>query len=152
MTAPTTACPPPLATIGYQSATLADVIGRLRSAGVRTVIDVRAIAASRRPGFSKTVLAASLTEAGIGYVHLRALGTPKAGREAARAGRIAEMRAIFEAHLEEPDAQTQLAEAAVLAAERPAALLCFEADAGGCHRAVIAGRLRAATGCAIVDL
>ncbi|MDB5482238.1 MAG: hypothetical protein JWO83_3291 [Caulobacteraceae bacterium] len=152
MTAPTTACPPPLATIGYQSATLADVIGRLRSAGVRTVIDVRAIAASRRPGFSKTMLAASLAEAGIGYVHLRALGTPKAGREAARAGRIAEMRAIFEAHLEEPDAQTQLAEAADLAGERPAALLCFEADAGGCHRAVIAERLCAASGCAIVDL
>jgi uncharacterized protein (DUF488 family) len=152
VTAPTTACPPPLATIGYQSATLADVIGRLRSAGVRTVIDVRAIAASRRPGFSKTMLAASLAEAGIGYVHLRALGTPKAGREAARAGRIAEMRAIFEAHLEEPDAQTQLAEAADLAGERPAALLCFEADAGGCHRAVIAERLCAASGCAIVDL
>jgi uncharacterized protein (DUF488 family) len=144
--------PPPLATIGYQSATLADVIARLQSAGVELLIDVRAIAASRRPGFSKTTLAASLAEAGVGYVHLRALGTPKAGREAARAGRIAEMRAIFEAHLEEPDAQAQLAQAAALAAERRSALLCFEADARGCHRAVIAEHLQAASGCAVVDL
>jgi uncharacterized protein (DUF488 family) len=98
------------------------------------------------------VLAASLAEAGIGYIHLRALGTPKAGREAARAGRVAEMRAIFEAHLEEPDAQAQLAQAAALAAERRSALLCFEADARGCHRAVIAEHLHAASGCAVVDL
>ena len=144
--------PPPLATIGYQASTLPEVIGRLSAAGVEIVIDVRAIAASRRPGFSKTLLAASLGEAGIGYVHLRALGTPKAGRQAARAGRVAEMREIYEAHLEEPDAQAQLAQAAVLAAERPAALLCFEADARGCHRKIIAERLRAASGCTVVDL
>ena len=143
---------PPLATIGYQSATLAEVIGRLKAAGVELLIDVRAVAASRRPGFSKTTLAASLAEAGIAYVHLRALGTPKAGREAARAGRVTEMRAIFEAHLEEPAAQAQLARATALATERPAALLCFEADAGGCHRAIIAERVRAASGCAVVNL
>lgn len=143
---------PRLATIGYQSSTLADVIARLRAAAVEIVIDVRAIAASRRPGFSKTMLAASLAEAGIGYVHLRALGTPKAGRQAARAGRIGEMRAIFEAHLEEPGAQAQLAQAAAIAADRPAALLCFEADAAGCHRAVIAERLSAASGCSVADL
>ncbi|MEI9965338.1 MAG: DUF488 domain-containing protein [Caulobacteraceae bacterium] len=95
------------------------------------VIDVRAVAASRRPGFSKTMLAASLDEAGIGYLHLRALGTPKAGREAARAGRTAEMRAIFEAHLEEPQAQMALAEAAEIAANRPSALLCYEGRGGG---------------------
>jgi uncharacterized protein (DUF488 family) len=152
MSAPTHVAAPALATIGYQSSTLADLIGRLNAAGARLVIDVRANAASRRPGFSKTVLAASLAEAGIGYIHLRALGTPKAGREAARAGRIAEMRTIFEAHLEEPDVQGQLAQAATLAAERPAALLCFEADAAGCHRAIIAERIRAASGCAVVDL
>lgn len=152
MNGPATSETPPLATIGYQSATLADVIARLSAAGVEVVVDVRAIAASRRPGFSKTTLAASLAEAGIGYVHLRALGTPKAGREAARAGRVGEMRAIFEAHLEEPDAQAQLAQAAGLAAERPAALLCFEADAAGCHRAVIAEHLHAASGCEVIDL
>src|SRR6185436_6397922 len=101
----------PLATIGYENATLDQVIGRLLEAGVRIVLDVRAVAASRRPGFSKTMLAASLKDAGIDYQHLRGLGTPKAGRLAARAGKTAEMQRIYHAHLEEPEAQLELAEA-----------------------------------------
>ena len=121
----------PLATIGYEAATQDAVIDRLKAAGVELLVDVRAVAASRRAGFSKTVLAASLAEAGIGYVHLRQLGTPKPGREAARKGRIAEMTAIFEEHLAEPAAQLELAAAKELAAERKIALLCVEADHRG---------------------
>ena len=141
-----------LATIGYVRATLPDVIGRLKAAGVGLVIDVRAVAASRRPGFSKTMLAASLDEAGIDYLHLRALGTPKAGRQAARAGRTAEMHAIYEAHLAEPEAQMALAEAAEIVTRRPSALLCYEADAAVCHRRIVAERLRRSIGCEVVDL
>jgi uncharacterized protein (DUF488 family) len=141
-----------LATIGYESATLGAVIAKLAAAGVRTVIDVRAVASSRRAGFSKTVLAASLDAAGIAYVHLRALGTPKPGRQAARAGRIAEMRAIYEAHLEEPQAQLQLAEAGELACATKCALLCYEAEASGCHRRIVAERLSDRLGLAVEDL
>jgi uncharacterized protein (DUF488 family) len=130
-----------LATIGYESATQAEVIGRLQTAGVKVLIDVRAVAASRRAGFSKTLLAASLADAGIAYVHLRQLGTPKPGRDAARKGRIDEMRAIFEDHLAEPAAVLELAKATEIARERPAALLCYEADACGCHRAIVAERI-----------
>ena len=110
------------------------------------------MAASRRAGFSKTLLAASLAEAGIDYVHLRQLGTPKPGREAARAGRITEMRSIFEAHLQEPGAQLELQRAAEIARERKAALLCYEADAKGCHRLIVAQRLCKALGCQIQNL
>jgi uncharacterized protein (DUF488 family) len=141
-----------LATIGYEGETQAAVIARLQQAGVEVVVDVRAVAASRRAGFSKTVLAASLAEAGIDYVHLRDLGTPKPGRDAARHGRIGEMTSIFEAHLAEPAAQLQLAQAAAIATERKAALLCYEADAAGCHRRIVAQRIRAATGCEVEDL
>ena len=142
----------PLATIGYEAATQAAVIDRLKAAGVDLLVDVRAVAASRRAGFSKTVLAASLAEAGIGYVHLRQLGTPKPGREAARKGRIAEMTAIFEEHLAEPAAQLELAAAKELAAERKIALLCFEADHRGCHRKILADRICEDLGCAIEHL
>lgn len=142
----------PLATIGYEGAAQAEVIKRLWVAGVRLVLDVRAIAASRRPGFSKGVLSASLAEAGIGYRHLRALGTPKAGRLAARAGRTEDMREIYEGHLEEPRAQAELALAAELANHTPAALLCYEADAARCHRTIVARRLHERIGCEIVDL
>jgi uncharacterized protein (DUF488 family) len=143
---------PRLATIGYEAATQPEVIARLKAAGVKIVLDVRAVAASRRAGFSKRLLAASLDEAGIDYLHLQRLGTPKPGREAARAGRVDEMRRIYEAHLEEPDAQMQLAEAAEVAALRPSALLCYEADASGCHRRIVAERLRETIGCEVVDL
>jgi uncharacterized protein (DUF488 family) len=141
-----------LATIGYERATQAEVVAALARAGVRTVIDVRAVASSRRAGFSKSLLAASLEAAGIAYVHLRDLGTPKPGRQAARAGRIAEMQAIYEAHLEEPAAQLQLAQAADIARAGKAALLCYEADAAGCHRRIIAQRLQAMLGAEVEDL
>jgi uncharacterized protein (DUF488 family) len=141
-----------LATIGYESATQADVIDRLKTAGVEVLIDVRAVAASRRAGFSKTLLAASLNEAGIGYVHLRQLGTPKPGRDAARKGRVAEMHAIFEDHMAEPAAQLELAKATEIAREKKTALLCYEADHAGCHRAILAERIREELGCEIEPL
>src|ERR1700753_3749356 len=100
-----------LTTIGYEKQTQDAVIGRLTDAGVELVIDVRAVAASRRAGFSKALLSASLNEAGIGYVHLRQLGTPKPARAAARKGHIAEMHEIFHAHMVEPGAQLELAKA-----------------------------------------
>jgi uncharacterized protein (DUF488 family) len=141
-----------LATIGYEQQTLPDVIARLKKARVEVLVDVRAVAASRRPGFSKTMLAATLAEHGIDYVHLRQLGTPKEGRLAARAGRIGEMHAIFERHLQEPGAQLELARATEIARERRAALLCYEASAAHCHRAIVADRLCKTLGCKIENL
>jgi uncharacterized protein (DUF488 family) len=142
-----------LFTIGYQAATQGEVIARLKAAGVEVLVDVRAVAASRRAGFSKKLLAASLAEAGIDYVHLRALGTPPAGRLAARAGRTAEMHEIYNGYLEnEPAAQAELAQAADIALARPAALLCLEADAKVCHRTLIAERLVQRDGFEVVDL
>lgn len=141
-----------LFTIGYEGATQADVIQRLKSAGVQTLVDVRAIAASRRAGFSKTVLGESLKAEGVDYLHLRGLGTPKAGRDAARKGRVGEMRAIYADHLAEPQAQLDYARLKALAGERRVALLCFEADHAGCHRAMLAERLSDETGATIVDL
>ncbi|MEN6541799.1 DUF488 domain-containing protein [Parvibaculum sp.] len=141
-----------LATIGYERRTLAELLERLKAAKVDTLIDVRAVAASRRAGFSKTILAASLKEAGIDYVHLRALGTPKDGRIAVRAGRFDEMREIYEKHLEEPAAQLELLRATEIVQTHKAALLCFEADFAHCHRAIVADRIRDAIGCKIENL
>ncbi|OYX76016.1 MAG: hypothetical protein B7Y85_11550 [Brevundimonas sp. 32-68-21] len=129
-------------TIGYEGATQAQVIDRLKAAGVDLLIDVRAVA----------VLGESLKVEGIDYLHLRGLGTPKTGREAARKGRIGEMRAIFADHLAEPQAQMEYERLKALAGEKRVALLCFEADHAGCHRAVLAERLADETGAAVIDL
>jgi uncharacterized protein (DUF488 family) len=124
-------------TIGYEATTMGDFIAALTSAGVERVIDVRALPLSRRPGFSKTPLRGALAEAGIDYVHLRALGTPAAGRDAARKGRHAELERIYAGQLELPEAIAQGAQMLELAAEKPSALLCYEREPSGCHRSLL---------------
>lgn len=124
-------------TIGYEAATVGDFLAALKDARVERVIDVRALPLSRRPGFSKSPLRAALAEAGMDYVHLRALGTPAAGREAARKGRHAELERIYAGQLELPEAIAEGARMLDLAGERPSALLCFERDPAGCHRSLL---------------
>ena len=135
----------PLFTIGYEGKTQEEFLDTLTAAGVALLIDIRAVASSRRPGFSKTGLAGALKERGIDYVHFRALGTPKAGREAARAGRIAEMHAIYAEQLTTPEAELALEQALAAAEDRHAALLCYESDAACCHRTLLAERMLART-------
>jgi uncharacterized protein (DUF488 family) len=141
-----------LFTIGYEGKTQAEFLEELQAAGVELVIDVRAVAASRRPGFSKTALANGLRECGIDYLHLRPLGTPADGRQAARAGRIGEMRAIYAAQLETPEAALALEQALDEASKRPAALLCYEREAPDCHRSMLAQRMVERTPFEVRDL
>ena len=124
-------------TIGYEGATMAEFLSALRKAGVERIIDVRALPLSRRPGFSKTPLRGALEEAGIEYVHLKALGTPAEGRMAARAGRHSDLERIYAGQLELPEAMAQSAQMLELAAEKPSALLCFERDPAHCHRRLL---------------
>lgn len=128
-------------TVGYEYTTQAGLIAALQAHGVKRLIDVRDVANSRRAGFSKKVLAASLDEGGITYLHLRPLGTPKAGREANRAGRMDEFRRIYLDRFNQPEAQLALLEAEELARSAPTALLCFCGDALKCHRHIIADAL-----------
>ena len=124
-------------TIGYEGATQAEVIAALQAAGVELLVDIRAVPLSRRPGFSKNILAAGLREAGIDYVGLKALGTPAAGREAARKGNQARLRDIYAGQLELPEAMVEAERLRDLAGERPTALLCFEREASACHRSLL---------------
>ena len=137
-------------TIGYEGATVGEFLAALKEAKVERVIDVRAVPNSRRPGFSKNILRNELSEAGIEYVHLRALGTPADGRAAARAGRTDDLRRIYAGQLELPEAIAESAQMLELAKEKPSALLCYEREPAGCHRTLL---LRsAAPDAEIVDL
>ena len=138
-------------TIGYEGADPDRFVAALQGAGVRALADVRAVALSRKRGFSKSALRDRLTEEGIAYRHFIDLGTPKAGREAARAGDAASMRKIFCVQLATPQAQAAVEELAELAAREPVCLMCFERDPAMCHRRIVAERL-AARGLAAVDL
>lgn len=124
-------------TIGYEQATVPAVMTALREAGVEVLADVRALPLSRRPGFSKTALAANAREAGIDYVHFRALGTPPDGRAAARRNDLAALERIYEGQLELPGAIAAGAQLADLAQKQNVALLCYEHEARGCHRTLL---------------
>jgi len=126
-----------LFTIGYEATTMGEFLDALKSAGVERVIDVRAVANSRRPGFSKTPLRNALAEVGIDYVHLKPLGTPAVGREAARAGRVDDLKRIYAAQLDLPEAIVAAEQMRELADEKPSALLCYEREPAACHRTLL---------------
>jgi uncharacterized protein (DUF488 family) len=141
-----------LYTSGYEGLVQEQLLDRLAAAGVAVLIDVRAVPNSRKPGFSKRVLGASLAARGIAYLHLQALGTPKPGRQAARAGKADEMVAIFNAHLATAPAQSALVEGMRVAAAAPACLLCFERDPHFCHRRIVAESICGTTRQTIIHL
>jgi uncharacterized protein (DUF488 family) len=143
---------PDILTIGYEGLVSSQLVDLVVAARVQTVFDVRAIAASRKAGFSKTILAATLSAHGVDYVHDRRLGTPKAGRQAVRRGHVSEMAAIFEEHMSTEPAREALEAAAELAGENTICLLCFERSPHDCHRSIVAQMIRARTGQAIRHL
>ena len=132
-----------LATIGYEGTTVPLFLETLKRAKIDLLVDVRAVAMSRRPGFAKSALTANLNEAGIEYLHFRKLGTPAEGRAAARAGKHAEMHRIFLERLSTIEAQEELhALAELVQSGRQIAILCFEADPAQCHRRLVAQALQ----------
>lgn len=141
-----------LFTIGYEGLDQERLLAALKSAGVNTLADVRAVASSRKRGFSKNQLKAALIESGLAYEHLRSLGTPKAGRQAVHAGDAPLMRRIYcEEILDTADGALALDSLAALAARTPTCLLCFERDPKNCHRRILAERLEA-RGFTTIDL
>jgi uncharacterized protein (DUF488 family) len=128
---------PTVFTTGYQHhGDPAALIETLGAAGIARVVDVRELPLSRKPGFSKSALAAALGAAGIAYEHVRALGNPKEYRALYRAGRADEGRQRYAEYLER-DAAQELAELAGSLGGAPTCLLCLETDPADCHRSVI---------------
>jgi uncharacterized protein (DUF488 family) len=143
---------PQVFTIGYEGADVDRFLTTLKDAGVEVLADVRAVALSRKRGFSKSALRDALANQDIGYEHFIKLGTPKAGRQAARAGDGELMRRIYcDEVLATEEAQEAFLNLEALAASRPICLLCFERDPTNCHRRVLAQRLEG-LGFKVVDL
>jgi len=144
---------PKLFTIGYEKARPDALMAELKRAKVKLLVDTRAVAASRKPGFSKRQLAASLDEEGIAYLHLQKLGTPADGREAARAGKLDTLWRIYAKHLETPEAIEAMNElVAIVKSSQSVCLLCYERDKDCCHRTRIAEIVHERTGASVVDL
>ena len=141
-----------LFTIGYEGASLEDFLATLNIAGVDQLVDIRDFPGSRRKGFSKNALREALGAEGIGYEHLKGLGDPKPGRDAARAGRFDEFLAIYTAHFETEVARDDLLRAVDLVVEKRSCLLCYERDYRSCHRNIVAQRIFEMTGLTVQNL
>jgi uncharacterized protein (DUF488 family) len=142
-----------LFTIGYEQTPSNAVLDELEAAGVKLLVDVRAVASSRRPGFSKSQLAAGLDARGISYLHLRGLGTPKDGREAARSGKFEALHRIYDAHLKTSQAKEELDELSALVKKSgPVCILCYERDHLHCHRQWIAEAIEDRDGVKVQNL
>jgi uncharacterized protein (DUF488 family) len=142
-----------LFTVGYEQAKPAAVLGELKRVKIELLIDTRAVAASRRPGFSKRQLAAALDEEGIAYAHLQKLGTPAEGRTAARSGDTDALWRIYDRHIKGADAQNELRElVALIKSGKRIALLCYCRDPKTCHRSRIVANVKRRVPVKVTDL
>jgi uncharacterized protein (DUF488 family) len=139
-------------TVGYEATDIDRFVKTLKVVGVKKLADIRAVAVSRKVGFSKNKLASRLSKEGIEYLHLMALGDPKPGRDAARAGKYELFRTIYSNHIETSVAQQSLRELAELVRSSPTCLLCFERDPLTCHRTIVAQEIAKETNFQIWNL
>jgi uncharacterized protein (DUF488 family) len=136
-----------LSTIGYEGASLDDFVETLLAARVTLLVDIRERAQSRRKGFSKSALEARINAAGISYLHLRELGDPKEGREAARAGAMATFRRIYASVLKSTEAMSALDTIEKAVSRESVCLLCYERDFKDCHRKLVSDKIESRIGC-----
>jgi uncharacterized protein (DUF488 family) len=143
----------PLFTIGYEQAKPVNVLNELKRAKVELVVDTRAVATSRRPGFSKRQLAASLDDTGIAYIHLQKLGTPAEGRAAARSSDTDALWRIYDKHIKTEEARGALDElTALIKSGKRIALLCYCRNPKNCHRSRIVANVKKRVRVAVDDL
>jgi uncharacterized protein (DUF488 family) len=129
-------------TIGYEKQRIDRFIATLQAAGIRRVVDVRDVAWSHNPSYAKKKLEASLNKAGIAYTHLQALGNPKAGREAFKAGDAEEFHDVFGARLAGDEAQAALVQLKQFAEAGKTCMMCLESEPERCHRQLICEALQ----------
>lgn len=131
--------------VGYEGKSVEELIEMLLGWQIATLVDVRLNAISRKKGFSKKALKAAVEEAGVGYLHLPALGNPKdnrAGFAAPGSPAAVEAHERFRCCINTDEAHEALETVGDLARSGRVALLCFEADHRTCHRSLIAQTLR----------
>ena len=155
-----------IATIGIYGWTLESFLAGLHAAKVRVVLDVRQRRGVRGPEYAwanSLRIQAALDNAGIGYRHHQELAPTTELRHVqydadARHGvgkrsRMELASEYRERYLREILDRVDLGELVhELPAEGTAALMCVERDPEACHRSLIAERLEAEFGIAVLHL
>ena len=138
-------------TIGYEGIGLESFLQLLSDYNIDTVVDVREIPHSRKPGFSKKALASALNLSGLDYVHMVHLGCPKPVRDRYREdGDWKRYVGSFVKHLKTQNAA--ITELTHLVGLSSCALLCYEADYRACHRSIVADELSESVGVDVIHI
>lgn len=130
---------PELFTVGYEGNAQAALFQTLLYHDVQTLVDIREVPQSRKPGLSKTALVLAATGYGIQYVHMRALGTPRDIRHRRKIDHDAvAFEEGYRAYLATQD--DAMKDLVTRATEERCCLLCYEGDVRECHRLFVAER------------
>ena len=139
----------PFFTIGHSTRPIDEFIDLLSAAGVRLVVDVRTVPRSRtNPQYSSEALTKALSESGIDYQHIAALG----GLRGRQQDVPAEVNAFWQNrsfhnyadYAVSEDFHSGLIRLRKLGHTAPCAIMCAEAVWWRCHRRIIADYLIAA--------
>jgi len=114
-------------TLGHSTHPIERFLGLLEAHGIRRLADVRRYPTSRWPQFKQDALKASLSTAGIEYVHIPELGGFRKGG--------------YEAHAKTAEFEEGMRKLLAFATARPTTILCAEAVFFRCHRRYIADAL-----------
>lgn len=124
-----------LRTIGYTGFSIEEFLEKLAENGVESLVDIREIPISRKPGFSKSALRRKLEAAGIAYHHFRLLGSPRQLRhELWETGDYKTFFSNVRKHIASTDAERQIEEVIRIARHASACLMCCCPDSDHCHR------------------
>lgn len=135
--------PPTIWTIGHSTRPIAEFIALLRAHGINLLIDVRTVPRSRHnPQFNTEALAESLRGAGLGSIHMPALGgLRKARKDSINDGwRNASFRGYAD-YMQTPEFCEALEVLMSTSRLQPTAIMCAEAVPWRCHRSLIADAL-----------
>jgi uncharacterized protein (DUF488 family) len=134
---------PVVLTVGHSTRTLHELVQLLQLHGVRLLVDVRSIPASRRmPHFAKAALERSLPEHSIEYIHMPALGgLRKPAPGSVNAGWRNEGFRGYADHMQTDAFWRAIAELEALAKAHRTAVMCAEALPWRCHRSLLSDAL-----------
>ena len=134
---------PAIFTIGHSTHPIEEFVHLLQAHGVEQLIDIRTVPRSRtNPQFNRETLPNSLKAAGIGYLHMPALGGLRRPRADSpnTAWRNASFRGYAD-YMQTPEFAAALDSLVELGSQTQVAIMCAEAVPWRCHRSLVADAL-----------